>query len=212
MSAPILGIDEAGRGCVLGALFVGAYVVDVEDELALRAAGAADSKALTAARRRAARESLSVLGRCDVRQVAAREIDGASLNALEEAVVADLVRTWRPGLVRMDALGPPAGIGRMIARIEALLPRRVRKPKWVVEPKADATFALVGAASIFAKTDRDQALEALAAEHGPLGSGYPHDPVTRSWLAAHAETGRPWPAFVRTKWETIRVLAQPSLF
>ena len=210
MRGPILGIDEAGRGCVLGALFIGGYLVRREDELALRAAGAADSKALTHVKRLAARARLQELGTADVRQVAVREIDGASLNALEEAVVADLVATHRPGLVRMDALGPPIGIPRMIARIEARLPADLR-PKWVVEPKADATFALVGAASIFAKTDRDAALEQLAAAHGALGSGYPHDPATRAWLAAHARTGRPWPAFVRTKWETIRAFAQPAL-
>jgi len=207
---PVLGIDEAGRGCVLGALFVGAFVVDEEDDLALRAAGAADSKVLTPLRRSAARARLAALGRADVRQVQARDIDNASLNALEEAVVASIVTAHRPRLVRMDALGPPSGIPRMIARLEAMLPADLR-PDWVVEPKADATYAVVGAASIFAKTERDAALEALASRHGALGSGYPHDPVTRSWLTTYAGTGQPWPPFVRTKWETIRVLAQPSL-
>jgi ribonuclease H len=198
----VLGIDEAGRGCVLGALYVGGYYVAIEDEPQLRAAGAADSKALSPKRRAAARSALAALGRADVRAIPATAIDSGNLNALEEAVIADLVRTWRPACVRMDALGPPSGIPRLIARLEAQLPPDLR-PSWVIAPKADATYAVVGAASVFAKTTRDADLEVLDGQWGPLGSGYPSDPTTRAWLAERARAGAPWPDFVRTRWGTI---------
>jgi ribonuclease HII len=205
----VLGIDEAGRGCVLGALFVGGFVVEVEDESIRRAAGADDSKALSPKKRLEVRERLKDLGRSDVRAVPAAAIAESSMNALEEAVIVDLVKTWRPRLVRCDALGPPAGIPKLIARLEAALPKKVR-PKWVIEPKADSTFAVVGAASVFAKTTRDAALADLASSWGELGSGYPSDPATRTWLREHAKSRRPWPEFVRTRWSTISDLAQES--
>ena len=152
--------------------------------------------------RYAARAALAALGQADVRAIPATAIDGGNLNALEEAVIADLVRTWQPASVRMDALGPPSGVARLIARLEAQLPPSLR-PTWVIEPKADATFAVVGAASVFAKTTRDADLAALDPRWGPLGSGYPSDPTTRRWLAARAQTGAPWPDFVRTRWGTV---------
>ncbi len=208
----VLGIDEAGRGCVLGALYVGGFVVELEDPDALRAAGAADSKTLTPKRRLEARKRLEALGTHDVVPIHATEIDEASLNALEEAAILTLIRRYRPALVRMDALGPPKGVGKLIARFEGQLRPDERPQAWVIEPKADGTYPVVGAASIFAKTTRDDALAALADEHGALGSGYPHDPVTRKWLREHADTGRPWPYFVRKKWSTITDLAQGGLF
>ncbi len=58
----VMGIDEAGRGCVLGPLVVGSFVVDGVDDVTLRGAGADDSKAMSAARRLAARAALEPLG------------------------------------------------------------------------------------------------------------------------------------------------------
>jgi ribonuclease HII len=54
-------------------------------------------------------------------------------------------------------------------------------------------------------------LEALKAAWGDFGSGYPSDPATKAWLAAHAKTGKPWPDFVRTRWETITAFGQTSM-
>jgi ribonuclease HII len=109
----------------------------------------------------------------------------------------------------MDALGPPSTLPKLLARLQAALPRDL-SPRWVIEPKADGTYPVVGAASIVAKTTRDDALDDLA-RWGTLGSGYPSDPKTRSWLLEHARTGQPWPPFVRTRWQTVQDLAQQAL-
>jgi ribonuclease HII len=207
----ILGIDEAGRGCVLGSLFVGAFLDVTGDEALLRKAGAADSKKLSHKKREAAREKLSPLGLAEVVEVSATAIDAGNLNELEEIAVATLVAKHAPDLVLMDALGPPAGLPALVARLSSRV-GKVAGPKWTIEPKADDTYAAVGAASIFAKTDRDRALSVLDAVHGPLGSGYPSDPVTRSWIATWQQSGRPWPNFVRTRWGTLEAVAQTRLF
>jgi ribonuclease HII len=206
----VLGIDEAGRGCVLGDLCVGAFLVVSPDESVLRAAGAADSKRLSPARRAAARDALAGLGEAAVTRITPAQIDAGNLNQLELVAVAALVRRFLPDRVFMDALGPPRTVPALIERLRAMV-GDVCDPVWTVEPKADGTYAVVGAASIFAKTTRDGALEALDAQHGPFGSGYPSDPVTRAWLTAHAATGAPWPPFVRTRWATITEIGQGKL-
>ena len=207
----VLGIDEAGRGCVLGDLVVAGFAADDLDESALRSAGAADSKSVPAAKRQAARESLALLGRVEVRRVSARQIDGGNLNTLEEAAIVDLIVEVRPDVVRLDALGHPNTLGALAIRLKKALPRRLR-PAFTIEPKADVTFAEVGAASIFAKTLRDEILDGWRAEFGDFGSGYPSDPKTREWLADWARSGKDWPEFVRRRWATIEELAQRSLF
>lgn len=208
----VLGVDEAGRGCVLGALVVGAFVIEGVDDDTLRAAGADDSKRLTPARRDAARVALRAHGQEDLAEIVPRVIDQGNLNTLEEDAIVALVRRWRPDRVYMDALGHPRTLEatrqRLLAAVHDVLPDLA----WTIAPKADATWPVVGAASIVAKTHRDALLAQIEASHGPLGSGYPSDPVTRRWLAAWARTGRPWPDFVRTKWRTITDLSQPGLF
>jgi ribonuclease HII len=203
----VLGIDEAGRGCVLGPLVVAGFVHDGDEDV-LRRAGAADSKTLSAARREAVRRQLEALGTGDARRVEVSAIDEDNLNRLEEAVVVDLIRTHRPDRVVLDALGHPRTLDALVTRLHTALAPHGLRPTIVVEPKADANHACCGAASIFAKTTRDRALDALRPTWGELGSGYPGDPKTKAWLVAHLATGRPWPDFVRTRWGTVRALVE----
>lgn len=201
----ILGLDEAGRGSVLGPLVVGGFLWSYEDQTPLRDAGADDSKVLTPARREEIRATLAGLGVGIARPIAATEIDDANVNRLEERVFVSLVRELRPDRVYLDAPVHPRGIPRLRER----LAEESGVADWVVECKADSTWPVVGAASIFAKVARDAAMLALGEE---LGSGYPHDPRTRAWLADRMKRGEPLPSFVRTRWGTIEILRQQTLF
>jgi len=205
----ILGIDEAGRGCVLGPLFVAGFLTETDDDT-LRAAGATDSKKLSAKRRVAAREALGSLGTPDVVAISADAIDAGNLNTLEEEAIVAMILRHRPDHVILDALGHPKTLPKLMERLTAQLAKHGLSPTLQCEPKADGTYPAVGAASIFAKTDRDATLDALRAEWGVLGSGYPSDPKTRSWLKARADAGEPWPFFVRTRWGTVRDLEAAS--
>ncbi len=207
-----MGIDEAGRGCVLGDLVIAAYVCDDPDDNDLRDAGATDSKALSPSRRLVAREQLRGRGEAHVRRITARQIDAENLNRLEEAAILELVRAVRPDVVYLDALGHPRTLPALACRLQEQLPADLGHLRWTIEPKADANYPVVGAASIFAKTARDEALAALVEAFGELGSGYPGDPKTRSWLLEWSRTGAPWPHFVRTRWATVAELAQPVLW
>lgn len=200
----ILGLDEAGRGSVLGPLVIGAFCTDSDDQSRLRAAGADDSKALSAARRGAVRAALAGLGEGRVWHVPATRIDEANVNRLEEEAFLALVAELRPDRVYLDAPVHPRGIPNLRARLIA----DSGVKDWVVECKADATWPVVGAASIFAKVARDEAIAAL----GAVGSGYPSDPVTRAWLTERLREDGPLPACVRTRWGTLEVLRQQRLF
>lgn len=214
----ILGLDEAGRGCVLGPLVVGGYVYEHDGDVAelthqlpLRAAGAADSKALTSRRRLEIRVRLGDLGAAHTRSIPPARIDEGNMNTLEIEAFLDIVRVTKPDHVFLDAPVNPFGI----PNLKADLIRRSGVTGWTIEPKADVNWPVVGAASIHAKVLRDDAiiaLNALYADIGGVGSGYPSDPVTRAWLLGYLQSGASLPDCVRTRWGTLAILRQSPLF
>ena len=203
-----LGIDEAGRGCVLGPMVFGALLVEEAKEPELRRLGAKDSKRLSKKRREALREPLAAasLG-WGVVEIPATDIDGESMGVLGKEAIVALVERFRPTVVVLDAPVPPRGIPGFVADLERRFSERGLAVEIVAENRADDTHPCCSAASVFAKTARDRRLAELEALAGvPLGSGYPSDPVTQRWLAdVYAATGD-FPDFVRTKWETVRRL------
>ncbi|MCB9764425.1 MAG: ribonuclease HII [Alphaproteobacteria bacterium] len=204
----ILGLDEAGRGSVLGPLVVGAFCVLERDLHRLQALGVTDSKRLSAARREAMIEPLGALGEARVHRIPPAEIDEGNLNTLEERAFLRFIQELRPDRVIIDAPCNPKAIPRFVARLQAALDFT---PAWVVEPKADLNHLPCGAASIFAKVRRDQAIAALGAR-AEIGSGYPSDPRTRAWIKGFLDRGEPLPPAVRQRWGTVSSLSQQSLF
>jgi ribonuclease HII len=76
------------------------------------------------------------------------------------------------------------------------------EPTVRAEHGADETYPVVGAASIVAKVERDAAMERLAEEYGPVGSGYPSDSTTREFLADYVAEHGALPPFARESWKT----------
>jgi ribonuclease HII len=198
-----LGLDEAGRGCVLGPLVIGGYLVSDVRLAELSALGAADSKSLTPARREAARGRLAEVGTEWCAMVEPQQIDSGNLNALEEDAIVRCILELRPDRVIIDALGHPRALPAIVARLRE---RAGYQLDVLMEPKADVNHPVVGAASLIAKTTRDARLASDTVSFGDVGSGYPSDPRTRRWLEARHQSGLGWPAFVRTRWGTVRDL------
>ena len=201
----ILGLDEAGRGCVLGPLVVGGFVATEDQLKAIKATGATDSKALSAKKREALIEPLKALGDHGLRSVSAKAIDGGNINTLEEEAFASLIEEFKPDRVIIDCPVHPKGIPNFKARMRKLVSY---EPEWVIEPKADVNYPCVSAASIFAKVTRDGVIAGM----GDVGSGYPGDPKTLKWLQGFIDAKKPFPPGVRTRWGTIRRLSQQELF
>lgn len=214
-----LGIDEAGRGCVLGPMVFGGYLIEQDEEEGLRALGARDSKKVSAKKRVAMRGALEEAAEAwRVVEVQPATLDSESLGEITKRVIVDLAVELRPDVLVLDAPVPPKQIPAYRADLfDRLAARGLRGIEIVAENGADDTYACCSAASILAKTTRDASLAAIQVQAGePIGSGYPSDPKTRSYLKqVWLRDGR-WPAWVRTKWDTIRrVVAeceQPRLF
>jgi len=205
----LLGLDEAGRGCVLGPLVVGGFVCDETDVPRLEAAGVDDSKRLSHKRRVAIEAVLPDLGTPLLRDITPQAIDAGNINTLEEVAFFEIIAETRPDHVIIDAPCNPRAIPAFTARLQGRLRSAgVPLPGFTIEPKADANYPVVGAASIAAKVHRDAAIAAL----GPVGSGYPSDPVTRAWLMGFLERDQDFPSCVRTRWGTIEALKQQRLF
>ena len=198
----ICGVDEAGKGAVLGPLVVAAVACGSDDEAA--ATGARDSKTLTPGRREEIYAEITALFKVATRTILPREIDARparSLNLCIARAHAAVVSDLGPGLAILDACDVDAKrYGRTVAGY--LTCRcRIRSVH-----EADRIHPVVGAASIVAKVLRDRAIAALAREHGEIGSGYPSDPVTIAWMREYLAERRAPPPFARASWATTREL------
>ena len=197
----ILGVDEAGRGPVLGPLAVAAVMVASQDELA--ALGVADSKTLTAKRRG---ELKAAIRRCSASAVELvppatidRYVADNALNRLEAVDFARLIARLRPREAWLDTVGEP---DHFAAVVGGLLPAGL-DVAIVARPRADAEIPVVGAASILAKEAREAAMVRLRAEIGECGSGYPSDTRTRRFLKRYRVAHGAWPPGTRRSWKTL---------
>lgn len=205
-AGPVLGLDEAGRGSLVGPLVVGGFLVDPARVAELGPLGVRDSKLLSAARREEIFAALPDIGRCFAVPLPPRTVDRAvrrgRLNDLELATFARILRAARPGQAYADACDPVAErFGRRLAAAAgAECPVHAHH-------KADRDFLVVGAASIVAKVHRDRALERLRDRLGEgLGSGYPSDEETVRFVDAALAAGGPPPTWLRASWATTRRL------
>lgn len=206
------GIDEAGRGPVLGPLVVAG--VAVEDPSILTELGCRDSKMLTPGRREAIDRQLRAHSgvRIEVRSIPADVLDEErkrwTLNEIEVRRFRDIAETWQPGLLFVDAADVDA------ARFGRLVGRDLPATKVVSEHRADDTYPVVGAASIVAKVARDAAIAELARRlerqlEMPLGSGYASDPFTQSFVRTWHERFGDLPEGARRSWAPMRELLAP---
>jgi ribonuclease HII len=200
----ILGIDEAGRGSVLGPLVVGAFLVPRDRLDALRRTGAKDSKALSGAQRAEVYAALREVGDCRTIVLPPSEIDRfvarRGLNQLEARAFARLVRELAPDVAHLDACDVNAArFGRTVRALAG------REARIVARHHADRDNPVVGAASIVAKVERDRAIAALAESIGEeIGSGYPSDPRTVAALRRHLTSDGDVPPWVRRSWKTVQ--------
>jgi ribonuclease HII len=176
----IAGIDEAGRGPMIGPLVIGIACMDEKDEHKLKELGVKDSKLLSPAQRERIALELRKICKFELVKLSPAQIDtaveseGTNLNWLEADTAIILLNKHKPGKAFIDC--PSAN---QKAYADYLKAKLTAKTELVVEHKADFKYLIVGAASILAKVARDADIEALKKKHGvEFGSGYPADPRT----------------------------------
>lgn len=207
----MLGVDEAGKGPVLGSMFAAAVRVDP----AALPADVDDSKAVSPAeRQRLVREIHEVADAVSVSEIPVERIDDpeTDMNAL---TVDAHVQALSAVAVGGDECYVDAGDTNAV-RFERNVADDVSAAVDLhAEHGADETYPVVGAASIVAKVAREAHVAALAARYGAIGSGYPSDPTTREFLRTYVDDHGDLPPCARASWQTsqdaLAAAAQSSL-
>ncbi|POR32295.1 Ribonuclease [Tolypocladium paradoxum] len=226
-----LGVDEAGRGPVLGPMVYGVFFLPLplSDPLLREAHHFDDSKVLTPAVRAALMKALctpgsdlhascgwatAALSARDIaanmlRPVAVYNLNAQAMDATVELIKGVYARGVNVHEIYVDTIGQPAPYQ---ARLQRVFPTA----KITVAKKADSLYPCVSAASVCAKVTRDVALEELYRARGDeaagdggegamaWGSGYPSDARCVSWMRSNMHPVFGWGPECRFSWGTAK--------
>ncbi len=209
----ICGIDEAGRGPVLGPMIICGVCMLNSNLDYLKEIGAKDSKKLSAKRRK---ELASLIKEnCHsykVIVVSAKEIDqrenkNITLNRLEELKMAEIVNDLKPDTIYLDAADVnEVRFGKSIEKLLKYKPSEI-----ISKHRADDIYPIVGAASIIAKNKRDEIINEFKQDYGEIGSGYPSDVKTTKFLRNYIKQHKKVPPFARKSWSTTKKMINEEL-
>ncbi|KAJ5319403.1 hypothetical protein MYU51_017467 [Penicillium brevicompactum] len=231
----VLGVDEAGRGPVLGPMVYGVFYLplDLHHSLLTEEHSFDDSKVLTPAVRANLMRLLNTPGNnlhesCGyaIKSLSARDISSGmlrsptavyNLNAQAMDATIELIRgvVEERGVdvreVYIDTIGNPITYQQKLEKIFPSL-------KITVAKKADSLYPCVSAASVAAKVTRDVALELMyetitrLEQSDPAletwGSGYPSDSKCVGWLRRSMDPVFGWGSECRFSWGTAREMLE----
>jgi ribonuclease HII len=209
----ICGIDEAGRGPVLGPMVICGVCFNNSKLNMLSEIGVKDSKKLSKKRR--SELAKIIKDNCisyktiivDAQEIDAREEKRITLNKLEEIKMAKIINELQPDVIYIDAAD--VNEERFKKSIQKQL---IYSPKKIISKhKADDLFPIVSASSIIAKDLRDNIIEDLKKKYGDLGSGYPSDIRSTEFLRNWIKTKKSVPHFARKSWETTKKIIREEL-
>ena len=195
----ICGIDEAGRGPVIGPMVVCGIAIDSDEKL--RKLGVKDSKQLTPKRREELAKKIVKLAKVELVEISADEIDRLrskmTMNELEAKVFAAIIEKLSPEVAYLDAADvDEENFGK------AVKSHLKSRPSIISEHKADQNYPIVSAASIVAKVNRDRRVREIEKEIGrPIGSGYQTDEITMAFLKDWICENGSCPPHTRRSWE-----------
>lgn len=204
-----IGVEDAGRGPVLGPMIMAGCLINEATELKFKEAGVRDSKQLTQ-KRREFFETLIKESSIDFHTIAIspEEIDtknaeGVKLNEVEAIAAAKIIDKLNPGKEKIKViLDCPS---TSIVKWQDFLKTQIKNLSNLdvsCEHKADRNHVVVSAASILAKTERESQMTLLRKKYGDeIGSGYTSDPVTQRFVAKNANNPKHKELFRKT-WKT----------
>ena len=187
----IIGIDDAGRGPLIGNMYLAGVLLKKEDEKSLKQEGVADSKQLTHPNR--IKLAGIIKDTCidyKIAESTPNEIDhavhtaGMNLNTLEAIKAAEIINYLTKGkkenikiIIDCPSINTKTWRETLISFIE-----KTDNLEVICEHKADVNHPSVSAASILAKVAREDSIEIIKKQYGDIGSGYPSDPTTKTFL------------------------------
>ena len=191
----LLGIDDSGRGPVIGPMVLAGCFIDSEIEKEFRSLGVRDSKQLTPRRREFLAEEIRKKAKAfDVVIVSPEEIDkskdkGIKLNELEAIMAAKIINNINKGKGKIKIVldCPSTSIKKWDDFLKMHI-KNLSNLEIFCEHKADKTHISVSAASILAKSEREKQMDKLKKKYGKeIGSGYTSDPKTQAFVAKNAK-------------------------
>ncbi len=199
----IMGIDEAGRGPVIGPMVICGYVLDEKKIKKLEELGVKDSKLLSRHQREKMFEALKKLSDDHIIiKIPASKLNELmkekNLNKIEIETMAKIINSAKPDRVIIDS--PEVNTDKFVQKIR----RHVKTDVDIVaENYADKKYPIVSAASVMAKVVRDREIEKIEKDMGmTIGSGYPGDEKTLKALDTMIRKGLT--KHVRKKWITYK--------
>ena len=198
----ICGVDEAGKGPVIGPLVVAA--VKVKNAKDIENIGVKDSKQLTPNKRKELAEIIKSEFDYAVEIIEAEVVDQYrrrnKLNELNREAFERLISKLNPNVAYVDAAD--VNEQRFGSQIKNSLTNE-NDTDVIAMHKADAKIDVVAAASIIAKETREREIKKIKDEIGDFGSGYPSDEKTIKFLKSFFADNGKWPTGTRKSWKTL---------
>lgn len=211
MLGNVAGVDDAGRGPIIGPLVIAGVLLPEGQLKKLVNMGVKDSKLLTPLKRtELAYKIRRAVEKVSVREIQPKDIDEVvlhgvklkKLNFLEAKVMAEVINELRPTEAYVDA--SDVNEERYGETIREFLSTDLKQIGIISKHHADRTYPQVSAASIIAKTRRDEIIDQLHNKYGDFGSGYITDPKTMNFLREYRRHHEKFPAIVRISWKTVK--------
>jgi len=187
----ICGIDEAGRGPVIGPMVMSGILIEESNIPKLKSLGVKDSKLLTKQQRNLLfKKIIKTVKDYKIIIIPPKEIDNAlesdhlNLNWLEAHKSAEIINKLKPDKVIVDS---PSNNCEAYTRYLRKLLHNPKSLQLICIHKADVKHPEVGAASILAKVTRDKEMEKIQEKYGNCGPGYMSNEITQKFLAKNWE-------------------------
>ena len=199
----VCGVDEAGRGSMLGPLVIAGISISKSKVNLLKKQGIRDSKKLSPkVRERLYKKIIQIVDDYYVVKIPPRIIDKSvsnhSLNHLEAKYMAKVISKLSPSTAFVDSCDVNSKrFGKEISKLTS-------NTKIRSYHHADSKFIAVSAASILAKVSRDRAITRLSKKYD-IGSGYPSDPKTKVFVKKSIRRNQNL-TFLRKSWKPVKIL------
>ncbi|WP_457550464.1 ribonuclease HII [Archaeoglobus sp.] len=204
----IAGIDEAGKGPVIGPLVVCGVMCDEETVELLKDMGVKDSKKLDRAKREELYNVIKSLCKVEILKISVEDLNRLmecmSINEVLKRAYVEIIKSLRTKVVYIDC--PDVNVERFKHEIEERTGVEV-----FASHKADEIYPIVSIASIVAKVERDFEIDKLKKIYGDFGSGYPSDRRTIEFLSSYLREHKSFPPIVRKRWKTLKRLTTHTL-
>ena len=205
----ICGVDDAGRGSMVGPLVIAGVRIDKKNLKKLKSIGVQDSKKLSPKTREILyKKIIEIVDEYYVVRISPKTIDSNvfkhKLNHLEAKNMAKVIKELSPQVAYVDSCDVDyKRFGNEISLLTS-------NSKIISRHHADSRFVVVAAASIIAKVSRDKSIHRLKKNYD-LGSGYPSDKKTVKCVKKLLLQKKQSYSFIRMSWKPVQKIVNRKL-